>query len=573
MRIDWSFTRVQTKVYNPYDFDLNFRTAIASLNPGDYSQVLDPKVFTENVLFNQNNPDNNSIWRGDSSFEPDSLKQINYIAKIDVEVPFKMGDKIAGFFKFGGKYQTESRTRSGQLMSCWPYDLMTDAEKQMVMNNHPRPLQVTDNGHVLFSNFSNPKGTSLLNGDYRMYSYTPESALREWYDYHYKVGDQFVSEYGEDLRGVDGRYYEATERVAAGYVMMRLNYGNLITLVPGLRYEYSDNEYVGVFSTISTLMGKAGFWRKDNSSQQYGEFLPSVHLKVKPTSWMDVRLSTVKTLSRPNYMWLLPRFRYNSDSYSVSKSNPDLKHATAWNYDASITVYTGEFGLMSFGGYIKNISNMFYQVSGTFSSQQAAEAGLAPQPYTLTQDYINLDDSYVRGLEFEYNTHFNFLPSPFNRFALGFNITRLWSGTYYLVWNRIEGIEMVRDRPVLGVDFTRSHYETTLSRMPSQVDWTGNAWLGYDFKGFSTRLSMAYQGTRLTSINPTSTSDGYNSYSASTLRIDFTARQRINRMVSVLLNLNNLTNETDGGYRYQSKYPTSRNMYGFTGELGVQINF
>jgi outer membrane receptor protein involved in Fe transport len=203
---------------------------------------------------------------------------------------------------------------------------------------------------------------------------------------------------------------------------------------------------------------------------------------------------------------------------------------------------------------------------------ESVALGLPKISYGLNEDYINLDDSYVKGLEFEYNTHFNFLPSPFNRFALGFNITRLWSETYYLNWQRIVGIEMIRERPVWGVDFEASHYKKIAERMPTQVDYTSNAWLGYDFKGFSTRVSLAYQGTRLNQIDPNIEGKTSNSYTASAMRIDFTAKQRINKMVSVLLNLNNLTNETDRGYRYTTAFPTSKNMYGFTGELGVQIN-
>jgi TonB-dependent receptor len=355
--------------------------------------------------------------------------------------------------------------------------------------------------------------------------------------------------------------------------MVKLNYGDLITFVPGLRYEYSNNDYTGIYSTISNFPAITGFYKLQESNQSYGEFLPSAHLKIKPVPWMDVRLSTVKTLSRPNYMWVLPRLRYVASSYQVSKSNPELKHATAWNYDASITVYTGKFGLLSFGGYLKEINNMFYQVSGTLTAQQSSNFGLPAQSFGLSQDFINLDDSYVKGLEFEYNTHFNFLPTPFDRFLLGFNMTRLWSGTYYLLWVPVNGLEMARDRPVLGIDFERSHYDKLEERMPSQVDLTLNAWLGFEYKGFSTRASLGYQGTRLTGVNTQQRSDAFNTYAASTLRIDFTAKQRINRMFSVLLNLNNLTNETDRGYRYQSKYPTYQNMYGFIGELGVQFNF
>jgi outer membrane receptor protein involved in Fe transport len=269
----------------------------------------------------------------------------------------------------------------------------------------------------------------------------------------------------------------------------------------------------------------------------------------------------------------VPRFRYDAGSFNVKKANPDLKHATAWNFDASVTVYTGEFGLLSFGGYMKQIDNMFYNIRGTLTPEDAVKNGLPPQSFDLGEDYINLDDSYVRGLEFEYNTHFNFLPSPFNRIALGFNFTRLWSGTYYLVWKKIEDIVMYKDeRPTLAVDFTKSYFQKTESRMPSQVDFTSNTWLGYDYKGFSTRVSMSYQGTRLTSINPNTDQEGYYTYTDAHLRFDLTAKQRINKYISLLLNLNNITNASEKGYRYTSDFPTYRNMYGLTADFGIQVN-
>jgi hypothetical protein len=39
-----------------------------------------------------------------------------------------------------------------------------------------------------------------------------------------------------------------------------------------------------------------------------------------------------------------------------------------------------------------------------------------------------------------------------------------------------------------------------------------------------------------------------------------------------MLNLNNITNATEKGYRYISGYPTYENMYGFSADLGIQID-
>ena len=569
-KLDWSLTRVQTNSYNPYDMSMGFY-GNSLMDPSvDLSKVLDPDVFINSTTFKGGQDEKSTFWS--TSFEPDTLKQVNYIAKVDIEMPLKLSDKISGFFKFGGKYQVEDRTRSGQAARDWPLDVYPE-QKLLALKNDPRDLKVDEGNAPFMSNFNDPNGRDLMGGDYHMYSYIPESEVRFWKDHHYSTGSLFEHEYANNLEGNENRCYEAMERVASAYFMFKLNYGDLISFVPGLRYEYSNNDYTGIYSTLSNFPAITGFYRHQKSNQSYGEFLPSAHLKIKPTNWLDFRLSTAKTLSRPNYMWVLPRMRYIATSYQVSKSNPELKHATAWNYDASVTIYTGKFGLFSFGGYLKNISNMFYQVNGTLTAQQSSDLGLPAQSFALSQDFVNLDDSYVKGLEFEYNTHFNFLPAPFNRFLLGFNVTRLWSETSYLLWVPIDGLEMARERPILGVDFERSHYEEMKDRMPSQVDLTLNAWLGFEFKGFSTRASLAHQGTRLTGINTQQKSDAFNNYSASTVRIDFTAKQKINDMFSVLLNMNNLTNETDRGYRYQTQYPTYKNMYGFTGELGVQVNF
>ncbi len=570
LKMDWSLTRVQTTNNNPYDMNMSFVLgAPYGLNPAYVGKnISDPKIFADNLTFSSINQKKDTLSAlNTSTWTPDTLKQTNYTAKLDFELPIKLGDKIAGFFKFGGKYQTETRKRSGVLFSDQQYYLKPALTDLAIKNDPRHALAVTSGKIIQMSNFNEQTNVPLLNGEYNMYPNTPESQIRDWRTYHMNT-----SEYVEDPSNAELNY-DTYETLAAGYAMLKLNYGDLITFIPGIRYEYSNNTYHGVYSTVNGAMGLAGYYQPDTTKQKYGEWLPSAHLKIKPTKWMDIRISAAKTLTRPNYMWIIPRFRYDAGGYSVKKGNPDLKHATAWNYDASVTFYTGEFGLLSIGGYTKNISNMFYNISGTLSPEDAVKNGLPPQSFNLTEDYTNLDNSYVRGIEFDYKTHFNFLPKPFNRFAFGVNFTRLWSSTYYMVWKKVEDIVMYNNvRPTLVVDFTKSYFQKTESRMPSQVDFTLNTFLGYDHKGFSTRVSMSYQGNRLTSINPTTDKPGYYNYTDAYMRFDVTAKQKINKYFSVLLNLNNLTNATEKGYRYTSAFPTYENMYGFSADFGVEIN-
>ena len=310
LKMDWSLTRVRTTNYNPYDMSLTFDLgAPYGLNSSVVgTNISDPQVFANNLAFNSLNQkkDTLSFLRA-STWTPDTLIQTNYTAKLDFEVPLKLGDKIAGYLKFGGKYQTETRKRSGVLFSDQQYYLKP-ALTDLAIKNDPRgTLAVTANRNIQMSNFNQQTNVPLLNGSYNMFPNILESSIRDWHTYH-------MSEYVSDPSNAELNY-DTYETLAAGYVMLKLNYGDLITFIPGLRYEYSNNTYHGIYSSVNGAMGLSGYFEPDTTKQKYGEWLPSAHLKIMPTKWMDIRLSAAKTLTRPNYMWIIPRFRYNSGNY------------------------------------------------------------------------------------------------------------------------------------------------------------------------------------------------------------------------------------------------------------------
>jgi len=573
-KLNWSANRVQSNVYNPYEMGLVFwLPAPDGLVKGAAGlNAIEPQVFLRNINFNSfrskvpyfNSVDTLSYLRS-AAWSPDSLKQTNYSAKVDLEIPIKISDEIAGFIKLGGKYSSERRKKTIVNYVDQQYYLKPALSDTAIKNEPGGYLRLTKGRLISMQNFLTADIPSeFMGGQYEFWPYGNESKIRGWHDNHMK---ELVS----DPSTIENSY-ETTENLSAAYIMLKLNYKDIITFIPGVRYEYSSGEYHGYYSTIAGAMGLTGYYQPDTSFQKYGEVLPSMHLKIKPIEWFDLRISIAKTIARPNYSWIIPRLHYNSGNYTVSKGNPELKHATSWNYDASATIFSNKIGLISLGGYYKKINNMFYQTKGTLTGEQAEKVGLPSQPFDLDEDYINLDNSWVKGIEFEVNTHFNFLPEPFNRFALGFNATRLWSNTYYLVWKKVEALVLYNNvRPVLSVDFDKSYYQQTPSRMPSQVDYTCNAWVGYDYKGFTARISMSYQGTRLLGVNTESLLPGYNNYADSYLRFDASIKQKVNKYVSVLLNLNNISNAPEEGYRYMSDYPTYTNVYGFTFDLGVQV--
>ncbi len=572
-KIDWSYNRVQTKAEEKYDMELVFKTdAPYALKTGqnnknditDYNMLWDSLAVTStNGAIDQKTYLERAFWT------PGKTNQTNNSAKIDIEIPIKIGSSIGGFVKIGGKYAAEKRDRFSRTTNNPFYYLMRANDKANIIANSPTPLEFRTSGQISSANFTTADATKIIDGRYEFYPNIDESKVREWETNHNKPGEMNYDP------SSDHNNYETYEQISAGYLMMKLNYREIISLVPGLRVENTNSTYYGYFSTIGGDQGTSGSIRPDTSTQNYTEILPSIHLKIKPTKWLDLRLSAVKTFSRPDYLWLLPRFKYTAEQNSVGRSNPDLKHATSWNYDASLTAYTGEFGMLSIGGYYKDISNMFYaQNDGTMSMEEAIKLGLPPRPVDLNESYINLPKAWVKGIEFDYTTHFNFLPSPFNRFALGVNVTRLWSETTYKKWNRVDGLTLYKDiRPVMSVDFTKSYYKEVQSAMPSQADYTGNLWLGYDYKKLSCRVSSAYQGYRLSGINVNSESVADQNHVNHRLSFDATVKYEILKSLHVLFNANNISNAPDQNYRYTPDYLTSKTLYGSTFDIGIQYNF
>ncbi len=116
-------------------------------------------------------------------------------------------------------------------------------------------------------------------------------------------------------------------------------------------------------------------------------------------------------------------------------------------------------------------------------------------------------------------------------------------------------------------------YETRESRMLDQPANIFNARIGWDYKGFSTRLSFRYQGSTITRIDPLyGLLDEFNT---ALFRIDLNARQQITPRLAVSLDIANLNNYIDDrivNARGQ-EFPRRSEYYGMNITLGVRYDF
>jgi TonB-dependent receptor len=559
MEIDWVLARSNTKTDNYY----NVRLQIVEAD--GVEQTAAPKTPQE--LFAKRKYNYQSAWIHRYNFEPALNDQKNNTAAVNFKIDYNLGSKIGGFIKFGAKYKTEERERTvNHQIQNWYYLQSQARAKAVELWPYPMVLGGNTGNMLMIDNFySGAAPLSIWNGEYSIQPNIDMNILDEWHTYQQST---LIKQY--DKTYLD---YTVNEKVTAGYVMAKLNYSNWLTFIPGLRYEYSDNAYGGIISSLD-FTGVFGNAIDTTTYQQYGELLPSFHLKIMPVDWMDIRFSAVKTLARPNYNMVTPRANIDISNGNISRGNPQLKHAEAWSYDGLVSFFTNKFGLFTVGGFYKAFDNYFTNTQRVMSPEEAASLGYPATEYNVREDYVNFDKSKVYGFEIDMQTSFSYLPKPFNGLILNFNLTRLYSETYQPLFTKVLKNIGTTTRPKWAVDYENSYWTYTKTALPDQVKWISNASIGYDYKGFSSRVSAAYQARYLTNLS--SAGEGgrviYESrYSDNFLRFDASISQKLGKYVMLMANLANFTGESERNYQYLPKYPRNENRYGATFDIGIQI--
>lgn len=560
---EWTAAYSNTTNDNYFDVELYLQELSGSVGTGDHPYTVDDMIESRTYNYGQGHLSQYVV-------EPELTQQENITAALDLKHQLTIGNDLSITLKAGGKLSVDTRESTHEYMFNPSYYLQQEAYDQAIQlwsdAGHGN-LLLNDNGNIAMANFyETGASTTIWDGAYELTPYVAPETIVKWHDAEKSTLYENMAE--------DFRKYDLTERVYAGYAMIKINYSDWFTLIPGVRYEHSDNEYHGHYSSIvqNTVGGtgivESGEVIDTSSTQNYGVLLPSFHMKIKPNDWFDLRLSAVKTLARPDYTMIVPKTRVNTKEDLIWRGNPDLKHSEAWGYDATVSFYSNSFGLFSIGGFYKQFDNYFTRIDGyDISAQQAVELGFADKGYHIEENYENFDGSEVYGFEMDIQTNLSFLPSPFNGIIISANLTRLWSKTYVPKYEPVE-IERVGRETYYTYDTTGYLYESVL---PDQVELAGNVMLGYDYKDFSCRFSLVTQSASLKSLGTeTLNVEKFKQYSDAYIRLDASASQKIGDHFKVMLNISNLTGESERSYTYDPKYWTKENKYGMSFDLGIQ---
>ncbi|MCW8850000.1 MAG: TonB-dependent receptor [Melioribacteraceae bacterium] len=598
-----------------FDYDIGLLTADLSASYTSSSNFLDKSPV---VNFNQVDalqsgvPRDNQVpedltylltkYKGDSSvvlrtanlFSND-YKEEKFSYKADFEIPFNFS-ALSGFFKFGGQISNQTNSTDQET----PYlafngSAVGDGEdiqaKLMRAIKEKFGLSVSETGNLIGSTFLNSDKDlfdSFLENKYGkvFYASNPD-LLTDIIDFivsnpEFDASNPEVSS-GAQGGWYDGLYqqltndYEYNEDYYSAYAMSKINFLDFM-VIGGLRYEKVESEYFAY--NARDFRNPQAQQMYDTTSFAENDFLlPMVQVKYSPFSWMDVRYAYTQTLSRPDFSSLSPKFTITQNN-SIYTGNPDLKPAEAFNHDFNLTFHANKLGLFTIGGFYKTLTNFVYNAE--YQLDAAERAGIdGIDRYTIIRDgapvvipqsnakvyrpFNNPFDATVKGIELDFQHSFWYLPSPFNNIVFGVNYANISSETKYPFYD-IEIEIQGRDRIAILVD------SASTGRLIDQPNHILNLYIGYDYEGFSSRLSFLFQDNSARSNGGRYPEN--DSYTTEYFRIDFSARQKLPYFNSELfLDVSNLNNANTSWIHRSTEGFRGIQNYGLTANLGFRIRY
>jgi TonB-dependent receptor len=537
-----------------------------------------PENAPPEALVSLTQPDSTKSYLDQIGINSSDFKENDQVYAANFKIPIVFSSDVSGFLKVGGKYRYNYRTNDESA----PYVQMRYLGSHIISSLESQFPYIpfdssrvgfwaygfTDRDPKLINNFLDNKFGNIVWGPRTqsldsMMNYvlnTPDLASnQEWHNggYENQLND-----------------YKNVERYYAAYGMAVIDIGPQLSIVGGARYEMDAMLFTGyrvkqlqqsmqAVALPATVYPKNHFW------------LPSVQAKYEVNSWADVRYAFTKTLARPDFTQLSPYI--NTDLYGnfVNAGNPELKPAESINHDLMVTFHSNELGLISVGGFLKTITNFSYftqyqllpdsdNVPPPLATwEQFAFLGVNPYA-TINTFYNNPYKATVKGIEADLQTRLWYLPAPLNGIVLAINYTHIWSNTRY-PW-AIDSFKQVSLRPARFkywiIDSSRA------GRLIYQPDDILNASFGYDFKGFSGRISFLYQGPMISGIGDRVENDAY---THDYFRIDASFRQMLPiEGLQVYLDVNNINSRPDISAQQTTGGFTSEQYYGLTADVGIR---
>jgi TonB-dependent receptor len=517
-------------------------------------------------------------WHNNSS---ENEQSIGYNLQYD----FRLSNYISGNFKLGNKLRTKKRTfdrhheygavgraaggisQRDSLIKHFDLDSVVQNERRIPL------LAFIDEDY---------KGENFFKGKYSFGAVADLDYMMDVYNFFSKNFNKYNSNTTIDeyvmhhIHQTDSQIYDYSgeENYRASYFMTDIDFGSMINVVAGGRKEINKTEYFSNSSLDHALPHWIYVGDSVSHERKNSYYLPALFLKYKPTPWLSIRYAQTNTLTRPDYVSIIPLTRANGQARTLDWRNKFLEPGLSKNIDLSVSVHEDKLGLVTIGYFQKNIKDLIY-ASGTriIFADDTSKFSL-PSYYEnyriLDYNLNNPHEVILKGWEFDYQARFWYLPRALSGFVFNANYTLTQSDVKY----PLTFIEQEIDWSTFTV--IKSNVDTTYTdRLLDQPNEIINLSIGYDYKGFSGRLSMLYNDDVFMSTafwpELRQQTDAYR-------RWDLSMKQKLPvDGLEIFLNASNLT-ETNDVNRYRGETLNGDNLsteqyYGKTIDFGFRYSF
>jgi TonB-dependent receptor len=375
---------------------------------------------------------------------------------------------------------------------------------------------------------------------------------------------QFAPDVATDIRRSKGAFFDANERIYAGYLQNVISFGKL-RLQTGVRFDAADTGFLANTIVTSDPAGPTVTPTNpritpNRQNSGYINALPSVQAQYQLGKNTNLRGNYSQGIARPNIGDLVPTTIVDPNAQPspgvVTQGNPNLKPTKANNYDILIEHFFQPLGILQAGYFYKQLSDPIYATASTIPAGQP-NAGLR-----LLQS-INGPKAHIQGIEVSWEQRFSFLPGLLSGFGVSANYSYTQSGVTFPTTfdgGRIDNAPLARQAPN-----------------------TWNAGFTYDKARFSMRFSASHNDANIqfynySHVDAATDKDpilglkgpGGDVYFYAHTQFDIQGSYRIRKGLRFEASGLNLSNEVFGFYQGSGIYPIQREFYKPTVSFGMR---
>jgi len=465
------------------------------------------------VLVTQNNLDSelglglNEVYESNNNTTEEDIN-----ARLDFSLPFANNK---GVLKFGGRLRDKTKQRTD---SYDIYDPIND---------------LTAEGNSLGALPNSSQATRVfLNGP----QYIPGNFVTKEYLGGLDLGNSSLFDKEDAIAEYITNNYDAKETITAGYVMADYQFNPKLSAIFGLRFENTSLEYRGweldVDNEVATQTATV--------SKSYNNFMPGIHVKYDLSENQVVKFAWTNTIARPNYFDLVPYANYSPDDETLERGNPNLVPTTSMNLDLMFENYFKSIGLISIGGFYKNIDNFIY--TQTLQNYTDPQFGTVVS-YSTPE---NGGSANVTGLEASFQRQLDFLPGLWKGVGVYLNYTFTTSST--------DGVE---------------GRENDDLKLPGTAKNMFNASLSYESKKLVVRVSLNYASDYIDEFGGSNFSDIY--YDKQTF-LDANISYAFSDKLRIFAEGNNLTNQRLRYYQGERPRTIQEEYYNARFNFGLKFD-